>query len=76
MSSTGVPQWQKDDLQATAVVILETIYSTLAEEGPGTSAEAIKRLVVEVFHCNVDQFRCCSVEALLQVEVQTAEVPV
>ena len=69
MSFAGVPQWQKNDLQATAVVILETIYATLAEEGPGTSAEAIKRLVVEVFHCNVDQFRCCSTEALLHVEL-------
>ena len=73
MSFTGVPQWQKDDLQATALVILETIYSALAEEGPGTSAEAIKRLVVEVFHCNVDQFRC-SFEALLHVEIQAIDV--
>lgn len=55
----GLLEWQKDDLQAIAIILLEAIFSALAEGGPSqaTSADALKRLLVEVFAGDIDRFR-------------------
>lgn len=51
--------WQRDDLQAIGIVLLEMIFSALAEGGSSqaTSADALKRLLLEVFAGDVERFR-------------------
>ena len=60
---------QKEDLRALAVVILEAVFSALAEGRPSaaTSADALRRLLVDVFHCNIQQFRCFIIASLLHL---------
>lgn len=55
----GAPLWQRDDLQAVGIVLLEMMFSALAEDGPSqaTSADALKRLLLEVFTGDVERFR-------------------
>ncbi len=47
-------------MQALAVVLVEMVCAALAVEGPMAnpmSASAVQRLLYEVFHDNVDDFR-------------------
>lgn len=50
---------QRDDLQAVAAALLETVFSGLAEGGPSEAASAgsLMRLLQDVFGGNVRDFR-------------------
>ncbi|GAB4823864.1 hypothetical protein N2152v2_010910 [Parachlorella kessleri] len=56
---TPLAMGQKQDLRALAIVLLECLLSSLAEGGPSpaTSAEAIERVLGEVFQWDVNEFR-------------------
>lgn len=51
---------QREDLQALAVTLLEVIFSALAGAGPSssTAADALQRLLFDVFQRDVSEFRC------------------
>lgn len=52
-------QTQREDLRALAVVLLECLLSALALSGPSqlTSAEAVQRLLGDVFSWSMGEFR-------------------
>lgn len=54
---------QKEDLRALAVVLLECYLSALARSGPSqlTGAEAVQRLLGEVFGWDLEEFRWAGV---------------
>lgn len=67
---------QKADLRALALVLLECLLSSLARSGPSaaTSAEAVQRLLGDVFGYSVEEFRqYCRSEPEWEVAVALLE---
>lgn len=50
---------QREDLQALALTLLELAFSALAGEGPSpaTAADALQRLLFDVFQRDISEFR-------------------